>query len=172
MDKKPGFKINGTIHKSSRGKRDFYAVHVTWNQLVEETVSLHACLGKIYPALGFHKLSYGHDGSGQSHPGYAWGYNGESPTLLSIAILSLYANIHRDDDWRSDVHNSILIKPLANTMAPFLSRHNIPLLGEDLDVEFIKKHYKAFMEEVIAKLPDNWELTYEEIKAWIKKKNL
>lgn len=76
---------------------------------------------------------------------FGWGYRGRGPKQLALAILVYtQAKFIRD-----------------NTTIHFY--HHV---ARDLSL----KHHVAFMEEVISKLPDKWELTEEFIMDWLAKK--
>lgn len=85
---------------------------------------------------------------------YAWGYSGQAPIITAAVILGIYGNLH--------ARGSGTNLPAASSH--LIEAHSGPVLG----IGFVKKHYQQFAEEMIAKLPDNWTLTFKEITAWIK----
>lgn len=89
---------------------------------------------------------------------YAWGYYGRGPQILAVAILGVYGNLHDTEDRATD-------SMLAATT------HGMPPKPKDavcLGVPFVRDNYKAFASEVIAKLPDKWTLTKDDIDEWVK----
>lgn len=79
----------------------------------------------------------------------AWGYYGEGPKRTAALALLYYlrgVDSPGDDGWSLD---------------------GMPPTEEELN--FIFRHLDKFTLEIIAKLPDDWTLTYEEIKVWLDK---
>lgn len=76
----------------------------------------------------------------------SWGYHGRGSDLLAVYLLaaSLYPNGRLGES-----HSFYIEKPI---------------LGPAL------RHYKAFSEEVIANLPDVWEMDTEWVKGWIEER--
>lgn len=123
-----------------------------------------ACSGSLYTTIGIKKVpSYSRDAI------FAWGYNGNGPELLAATILGIYASVQVGHRLSSANHlmtfDEMLQRKKPDQPWPPFAR-GTPYLGDD----FIKKHYKAFTKEVIAKLPDNWTLTESDIDEWVKGK--
>lgn len=76
---------------------------------------------------------------------FGWGYKGRGPKQLALTIL-IYTQAKAIKD---SFHLNMCHKA---------------------DIAIALKHHVAFMEEVISKLPDKWELTEEFIMDWLKDK--
>lgn len=106
---------------------------------------------KLESCAGFAlDLIVGHAELHEHNNGFGWGYDGDCADLLSVALLasSLYPG------WQVEWENE---DGLFEAW-----RHP--------DRDRILKHYRAFTEEIVAHLPDEWTMTSDEVLAWLKKK--
>lgn len=94
----------------------------------------------------------------------AWGYDGKSPDLLSVGVLSITLGGFTSEMgfnckvcWRYYSKNGDRLLPTPRYKLRFRDR--------------VLKLYRKFTQQVVSKLPDNWEMTTAEIKAWIKDHN-
>lgn len=94
-------------------------------------------------------------GFGLPSDSYAWGYSGQAPIITAAVILGIYGNLH--------ARGSGTNIPAASSH--LIGAHSGPVLG----INFVRKHYQQFAEEVVAKLPDNWTLTFKDIDEWIRR---
>lgn len=84
----------------------------------------------------------------QRHPVLAWGYLGRGPELLSVGLLSLALL-----GWNIGRFNHIKIWDLGSWRTK------------------VVRNYRKFARQVVAKLPDIWEMSTEEILAWLNDNN-
>lgn len=88
---------------------------------------------------------------------YAWGYEGNACSTLALDILMIYAGLHA-----SHTH---LGEWFEVQDVPY---YNLPTRREPaMPLKFVYDHYKQFATDIIANLPDNWKLTFEEIDRWV-----
>lgn len=92
------------------------------------------------------ELISGEPGHGSDGDTLAWGYDGDSPRLLSVNMLA------------TTLHPEWLLFP--NYFNAYCHK----------DRALILKRYRAFAKEVVANLPDSWTMTSDEVLAWLKKK--
>lgn len=112
---------------------------------------IKSCGGTFLEELGF-------SGYGRNEV-LSWGYCGKGPEVLAVTILSIYAGIPYTDKLHPSNNRIATIHYLG-----FRSNQTF-YLGD----AWVKKHYKAFTKEVIAKLPDSWTMTEADIDEWVKK---
>lgn len=93
---------------------------------------------------------------------YAWGYLGQAAHVLAMDILRVYAGYNAS--WTHNRGRRLSGKNYLDML------YDIPeLRSPPLPMEFIDTHCQQFADDVIANLPDNWKLTFEEIDLWVEK---
>lgn len=78
----------------------------------------------------------------------AWGYDGKSPDLLSVGLIFISIS-----GKKSCFEFSFGGYPLG-----LLERNRPTVISS----------YRLFTQQITSQLPDNWEMTTDEIEAWIK----
>lgn len=160
-------KFIGGINKANSSsfynvKLDDFRFSMCWGKLYEE------CLG----------IECTRENFADNNLTFAWGYDGLEVDLLSVTMLSVAMGAPYDPKNLRDREEEILTASITHLTRILLGNivhgnyyleHKPPQYCNDIVPE-IKKLYRDFTVEVLANLPDTWELTTGEILQWIKTK--
>lgn len=129
-------------------------------------------------------LQYCHDCSGNvlrdCYETPSWGYKGIGTVRLAAVMLIMamtpdevmdryYPEGYEDDNgvWTDDEDAPPILLPSLGYKGDRLT-YSEALRANQLGI--VMKHMHAFADEVLANLPDNWEMSRQEILDWIEKR--
>lgn len=134
--------FNGTQKKATAISKCTY-YDVAWNSY------FHLCSGRCNLVLqGYDNAYY------ECRRTLAWGYDGASPDLLSVGLLSCALLEHNSEEEISIGNFNRIVK---FKFGPWRA--------------IVLRNYRKFTRQVASKLPPDWDMTTDEIRAWIEDHN-